>query len=72
MTGALEYRIAWVAVRSEVCERSTSIPIRFISSMSLNPIALDRNASDGHSIEMRDHAEPQTIVQWSNLYQIST
>ena len=41
MTGALERNIACVAVRSDVCDKSINIPIRFISSISLNPMVLD-------------------------------
>lgn len=72
MTGAFECNIACVAVRSEVCDRSTNIPIRFISSISLNPIVLDNDESDDQELRMRGHAVPQTIVQWSDLCQKST
>ena len=45
MTGALECNIACVAVISDVCDRSTNIPMRFISSISLNPILLGSGES---------------------------
>lgn len=70
MTGAFECNIACVAVRSEVCDRSTNIPIRFISSTSLNPIVLANDQST--ILRMRGHIAPQTIVKWSNLCQEST
>lgn len=41
ITGALECRRACVAVASEVCERSTSTPKRFISSIRVFPRALE-------------------------------
>ena len=72
MTGALEYLRPCSAVWSEVCDKSTRIPRRFISSIRRYPSLLvgGQHTNTDHTTYVR--ISPQSPVQGGNGFEVSS